>query len=202
MCATTLSNEGTLNGAPSPAGPGRVDRARGRRQRAARIRGVGPAGVVCQRARDELHHQPAHQRRQVRGHERRRGPRRRRAGAGRLDANKLPIGAGSYTVEEVQKPGWVASEAPSTIHVPLGSGSRNFGGNDFGNYRPAKISGHKFDDPDVDGLWTTGAPGLGGWTIELSNGDAAVTTTRASTSTQPRSRRSTSTARSPSSGVA
>ena len=88
-----------------------------------------------------------------------------------LDADHLPIGEGDYQVEEVQQAGWVASQAPGTVHVPLGAEDHTYGGNDFGNYRPAVISGHKFDDGNVDGLPGSSEPGLAGWTLQLSNGE-------------------------------
>jgi hypothetical protein len=53
-----------------------------------------------------------------------------------LDADRLPIGAGSYQVAEVQQPGWVASQAPSPVNVPLGATNTTYSGNDFGNYDP------------------------------------------------------------------
>lgn len=96
----------------------------------------------------------------------------------KLDANDAGIGPGRYTVEEVQKTGWKAKEAPGAIQVNPGIGSKVFAGNDFGNYRPATIRGHKFDDPDVDGIWDASDPGLGGWAIDLS-GDATASKTTA-----------------------
>lgn len=92
-----------------------------------------------------------------------------------LDANALPISAGTYRVVEVQQDGWFASEAPGDVSVPLGAGARAYGGNDFGNWRPATIAGSKFDDGDVDGLWGGAEPGLAGWTIQLSGGEQQTT---------------------------
>ena len=92
-----------------------------------------------------------------------------------LDADHLPIGAGAYQVEEVQQAGWVNSQSPNEVTVALGAGDQTYGGNDFGNYRPAVISGHKFDDGNVDGLWNGAEPGLADWTIRLSDGASATT---------------------------
>jgi SdrD B-like domain len=92
-----------------------------------------------------------------------------------LDADHLPIGAGSYQVEEVLKPGWVASQTPGTVNVPLGAGDTTYGGRDFGNYRPATIAGHKFDDSNVNGQRDLLESGLEDWTIALSNGEQALT---------------------------
>lgn len=93
----------------------------------------------------------------------------------RLDADSLPIGAGTYQVREVQQNGWHASQAPGSVDVPLGAGDHAYGGNDFGNYRNATIAGHKFDDGNVDGLWDDSEPGLGGWTLQLSGGASTAT---------------------------
>jgi hypothetical protein len=54
-----------------------------------------------------------------------------------LDADHLPIGTGNYQVEEVQQPGWFASQTPGPVNVPLGATNATFSGNDFGNYDPS-----------------------------------------------------------------
>ncbi|HEX7290863.1 MAG TPA: post-COAP-1 domain-containing protein, partial [Conexibacter sp.] len=87
-----------------------------------------------------------------------------------LDANALPIGAGTYQVVEVQQGGWNAAQAPGPVTVPLGAAGTTYGSNDFGNYRNATIAGHKFDDSDVDGLWDRTELGLANWTIQSSGG--------------------------------
>lgn len=94
-----------------------------------------------------------------------------------LNANTLPIGGGTYMVKEVQKEGWHQEEAPGSIIVPYGAGNGSYGGNDFGNWRPATISGHKFDDSNVDGAWGEGESPLGEWGISLSNGEERSTGT-------------------------
>jgi hypothetical protein len=91
-----------------------------------------------------------------------------------LDATRLPIGAGTYSVAETPQPGWVQSQAPAPVTIDYGAGDALFGGNDFGNWRPATIAGRKFDDHAVDG-GETGDPGLPGWGITLGSG--ATTTT-------------------------
>jgi SdrD B-like domain len=91
-----------------------------------------------------------------------------------LDADHMAIRAGSYTLAETPQPGWVQSQAPGPVSVAYGVGAAVFGGNDFGNYRPATISGRKFDDRGVDGS-SAGDPGLPGWGIAL-NGGAPTTT--------------------------
>ncbi len=93
----------------------------------------------------------------------------------RLNADTMPIGGGTYTVKEVQKEGWHQAESPAAISVPAGAGDHVYGGNDFGNWRPATISGHKFDDSNVDGAWGEGESPLGEWGIDLSNGEELST---------------------------
>lgn len=93
----------------------------------------------------------------------------------KLDADHLPIGAGTFQVEEVQKSGWFAGQAPGPINVPFGAEDTNYSGRDFGNYRPATIAGHKYDDANVNGEWDALESGLGEWTIPLSNGEHRVT---------------------------
>ncbi len=90
-----------------------------------------------------------------------------------LDAQRFPIGAGTYTVAERSQPGWVQSHAPDPVTVGYGVGEAHFGGNDFGNYRPAAIEGRKFDDHGADGSGA-GDPGLANWTFDLDGGPSAV----------------------------
>jgi len=93
-----------------------------------------------------------------------------------LNANALPVGAGTYTLAERQQPGWVQSQAPAPVNIGYGAGQASFGGNDFGNYQPATIQGRKFDGHGVDGSGA-GDPGVADWSIGLGNG--ATTTTQA-----------------------
>ena len=92
-----------------------------------------------------------------------------------LNANSLPVGAGKYEVEEVLKSGWVASQSPGPVNVPLGAEDTTYSGRDFGNFRPATIEGQKFDDSNVSGERDPIENGLAGWTIPLSNGEQRVT---------------------------
>jgi hypothetical protein len=98
-----------------------------------------------------------------------------------LDADHLPIGTGNYQVQEVQQPGWFASQTPGPVNVPLGAKNATFSGNDFGNYDPsitaagtpvsategAAFSGQvaTFTDPD-----TSATPGEYAATIEWGDG--------------------------------
>lgn len=52
-----------------------------------------------------------------------------------LNANSLPIGAGSYQVVEDQQSDWVATSTPGPVDVGLGAGQQTFGGLNFGNRR-------------------------------------------------------------------
>lgn len=93
-----------------------------------------------------------------------------------LNADTMPtIGAGTYTLKEEAREGWRQQKAPKPVFVSVGAGDAHFAGNDFGNWRPAIISGHKFDDADADGNWDEGEPGLADWGIRLSNGEEAST---------------------------
>lgn len=93
-----------------------------------------------------------------------------------LNADTMPtIGAGTYTLKEESREGWRQQKAPKSIFVSFGAGEAHFEGNDFGNWRPATISGHAFDDSNVDGTLGEGEKGLPEWDIHLSNGEERST---------------------------
>lgn len=93
-----------------------------------------------------------------------------------LNADTMPtIGAGTYTLKEEVREGWHQQKAPKPIFISFGAGNAHFEGNDFGNWRPATISGHKFDDSNVDGVWGEGESGVAAWGIHLSNGEERST---------------------------
>lgn len=92
-----------------------------------------------------------------------------------LNADAMPIGAGTYTLKEESREGWRQQKAPKPIFISFGAGEFHFEGNDFGNWRPAVISGHKFDDSNVNGVWDKGESPLGEWGIQLSNGEERST---------------------------
>jgi hypothetical protein len=52
------------------------------------------------------------------------------------DPGHLPIGPGTYQVQEMNQAGWVQSQAPGPITVGAGVGEAHFTGNDFGNLDP------------------------------------------------------------------
>jgi hypothetical protein len=93
-----------------------------------------------------------------------------------LDADNLPIGAGSYSLGEVAQPGWQQSAAPSPISVDFGAGNTDFAGNDFGNWQPASIAGTKFEDLDADGP-SAGDPGVADVAIQADGPTPASTLT-------------------------
>ncbi|MDP6542587.1 MAG: SdrD B-like domain-containing protein [Phycisphaerae bacterium] len=89
---------------------------------------------------------------------------------------------GDYEVREIAQAGWVQTfPATSTYSLTL-SGGDDLADRDFGNTRPASVSGQKFDDFNANGLRDPGEPGLDGCTIELVDAttglvvDTAVTT--------------------------
>jgi hypothetical protein len=99
----------------------------------------------------------------------------------KLDADHLPVGPGTYQVQEVNQAGWVQSQAPGPVTVGAGVGEAHFTGNDFGNYDPsitaagtpvsategAAFSGQlaTFTDPD-----TSATPGEYAATIKWGDG--------------------------------
>lgn len=92
-----------------------------------------------------------------------------------LDADTMPIGAGTYTLKEESRERWRQQKAPRPIFISFGAGQAHFEGNDFGNWQPAVISGHKFDDSNADGVWGEGESPLGEWGIQLSSGEERST---------------------------
>jgi hypothetical protein len=94
-----------------------------------------------------------------------------------LNADSMPIGGGTYTLKEESREGWHQEEKPGAVTVPYGAGDATYSGNDFGNWRPATISGSKFDDSNVSGAWDEGESGIAEWGIQLSNGDESSTAT-------------------------
>ncbi|MDP2106500.1 MAG: SdrD B-like domain-containing protein, partial [Desulfobulbaceae bacterium] len=83
--------------------------------------------------------------------------------------------AGSYTVSETQQSGWSQTfpASPETHSITLTAGL-NVLGKDFGNQQLlGSICGTKFNDINGDGIQNNGESGLQGWTISLTDGDAA-----------------------------
>jgi hypothetical protein len=92
-----------------------------------------------------------------------------------LDADTMPIGSGTYSLKEEPRVGWHQQRAPKPIFISVGAGEAHFGGNDFGNWQAAIISGHAFDDSNVDGIWGESEKGLAEWGLQLSNGEEGST---------------------------
>lgn len=70
---------------------------------------------------------------------------------------------GTYTVREVQSPGWVQTTTnPGSVTVSSGTTTN---GGSFGNFRLQVISGQKFEDLNGNGIKESGDTGLSGWTV-------------------------------------
>ncbi|MFZ0431051.1 MAG: SdrD B-like domain-containing protein, partial [Acidobacteriota bacterium] len=76
------------------------------------------------------------------------------------------IGAGTYTIREVQQDGWVRKRpaGPGTHTIVTESG-KNLAELDFGNFKLGRITGKKYNDLNSNGLAEASEPGLSGWTI-------------------------------------
>ncbi len=81
--------------------------------------------------------------------------------------NFTGLTAGTYTISETQKDGWVQT-APTTgtYTVTITSGA-NITGQDFGNKKKFSIYGMKFNDRNGNGKRDAGEEGLAGWHIKL-----------------------------------
>jgi len=93
---------------------------------------------------------------------------------------------GTYTVTEASPSSWAHIEPPSgQFSVEIADNTQVTCAK-FGNVPLATISGYKFYDKDLDGLWDELEPGLGGWQILLQNNSIAspsIWKTYASTTT-------------------
>ncbi len=72
---------------------------------------------------------------------------------------------GDYIVREVLQEGWDQSSPAGGAYVLTLAPGDILLEQDFGNYQLASISGHKWNDADVDGVWDAGEPPLEGQTI-------------------------------------
>lgn len=94
---------------------------------------------------------------------------------GHYEFNQL-LGGQTYTVCEVLKDDWYQTDpgnyndGPGCYTVELEPGQNKEAVN-FGNFHFARISGHKFEDLDGDGIWDSGEEGdekgLADWTINI-----------------------------------
>jgi len=83
---------------------------------------------------------------------------------------------GSYTVAEVQQPGW-ARTMPKGESYSVELKEDDEAGKDFGNRGSWSISGIKFHDLNGNGLREADEPGLVGWTIQQATGGQVVNAT-------------------------
>jgi protocatechuate 3,4-dioxygenase beta subunit len=95
--------------------------------------------------------------------------------------NNVP--AGSYTVEETNKPGYtdvgdIDGGNPNQISVTLTPGQSSTG-NDFVDERPATLGDRVWEDTNANGVQDAGEAGIAGVTVQLKdeNGAPVATTT-------------------------
>jgi len=82
---------------------------------------------------------------------------------------------GTYRITEESRAGWAHITPPSGEFFPVDiSDNTQVTCGKFGNVPLATISGYKFYDKDLDGLWDELEPGIGGWTILLQNNSIAL----------------------------
>lgn len=74
---------------------------------------------------------------------------------------------GTYTVREVQQPGWVQTYPSTGKYTITLTGGQIAKKKDFGNFKYGTISGMKFEDKNGNGKKDPGENGLPGWTINL-----------------------------------
>ncbi len=85
------------------------------------------------------------------------------------DANgnySMGVDLGNYAVREAGQDRWICSfpSVDCSYRLAFTSGS-NFSGQDFGNYRLARLSGTEFNDYNKNGIQDPGEPGLSDWRI-------------------------------------
>ncbi|NBD16586.1 MAG: S8 family serine peptidase [Cyanobacteria bacterium] len=96
--------------------------------------------------------------------------------------------AGTYTVAEVVKPGWLPTFPESGSQTVTFGEGEIVTGIDFGNYlaNPAEVSGVKWNDLNEDGVKDEDEPSLEGWTIYLDqNNNGQLDEGELSTATDP-----------------
>ena len=91
------------------------------------------------------------------------------------DYSFTDIGPGSYTIEEVQQPGYTPT-TPTSIAVTVASGLDSTG-NNFGEFQISTMSGEVYNDLNGNGSLDSGEPGLTGWTVNLLNSASKVVAT-------------------------
>jgi hypothetical protein len=81
---------------------------------------------------------------------------------------------GVNVVREVMRSDWFQSAPTSGEHTVNVAAGQLYTGRNFGNYRPATISGLKFHDLDGNGVQGAGEPGQQGWTIYIDSNNNGV----------------------------
>jgi hypothetical protein len=81
-----------------------------------------------------------------------------------------PEDAGTWVIREELQEGWEQT-APADGYYPVDIESGAGLVRDFGNFREASVSGHKWNDKNHDGIWDQGEPALEGWEITASMGE-------------------------------
>ena len=81
------------------------------------------------------------------------------------------VGSGTYTIEEIVKPGWFITEPtnpPGTYTVSTPAGE-TLTGLDFGNFQLITVSGIVYNDLSGSGSASPSDPNLAGWTVDLED---------------------------------
>jgi serine-aspartate repeat-containing protein C/D/E len=91
------------------------------------------------------------------------------------------VPAGTYTVEETNKPGYtdvsdIDGGNPNSIAVSLQPGQSSTG-NDFVDERPATLGDRVWLDTNANGVQDAGEAGIAGVTVQLKNADGSVAQT-------------------------
>lgn len=88
------------------------------------------------------------------------------------------LGAGTYTVSEVEQPGWTQTDPGGAgTHVVTLAAGQTVTGVNFGNFQDPVITGQAFWDLAGNGVNDPGDPALSGWTIRLSDSTGVIATT-------------------------
>ena len=88
------------------------------------------------------------------------------------------LGAGTYTVSEVEQPGWTQTfPSGAGTHVVTLTAGQTASGLNFGNFKDPVITGQAFWDLAGNGVKDPGDPALPGWTVRLSEGGGVIATT-------------------------
>lgn len=81
---------------------------------------------------------------------------------------------GTWNVREVAQVGWTQSYPAPLFNAAVVQSQQNATGVNFGNWRPATITGTKYNDLNANGVIDGGEPGLAGWTfyVDYNNNSA------------------------------